>query len=192
MYGNSIATWRQQGISFSKCLWIMMLICAISCSSKKTSNDLSKGVRQCRIHSSCSFPVENCPFNSHHRLHWWGVLDTKEENSSIHRTHSIQKILLSTPVLFHISTYIVSHSANLRINLLQKFVRFCSIHSCIGFATHFLPPRSQNMVPNAKAMKVVNKNLTAVYGGLRQYDMRCFHRQAMHWTKKGWEYLVGK
>jgi len=32
-------------------------------------------------------------------------------------------------------------------------------------------------------MKVVKKNLTAVYGGLRQYDQRCFHKQAWHWTK---------
>jgi hypothetical protein len=48
------------------------------------------------------------------------------------------------------------------------------------------------MVPNIKAMKVVKKNLTAVYGGLRQYDQRCFHKQAWHWTQKDCEYCVGK
>jgi hypothetical protein len=53
--------------------------------------------------------------------------------------------------------------------------------------TYCLPPRSQNIVPNIMPMNVVKKNLTAVYGGLRQYDKRCFHKQAWHWTKKDCE-----
>ena len=55
-------------------------------------------------------------------------------------------------------------------------------------SNYLLVPRSQNIVPNIKAMKVVKKNLTAVYGGLRQYDLRCFHKHAIHWVKKDWEY----
>jgi len=48
------------------------------------------------------------------------------------------------------------------------------------------------MVPNIKAMTVVDNSLTALYGGFRQYDQCCFHRQAMHWVKKDCEYRVGK
>lgn len=41
-------------------------------------------------------------------------------------------------------------------------------------------------------MKVVNNSLTALYGGFRQYDQCCFHRQAIHWVKNDCEYCVGK
>jgi len=45
---------------------------------------------------------------------------------------------------------------------------------------YLLVPRSQNIVPNNKAMINVKNNLTALYGGFLQYDKFCFHRQAMH------------
>ena len=51
---------------------------------------------------------------------------------------------------------------------------------------------SQNMVPNNKAMTVVKKSLTAVYGGFLQYDRCCFQRQALHWLMNDCEYFVGK
>lgn len=57
---------------------------------------------------------------------------------------------------------------------------------------YLLEPISQNIVPNNKAMIVVNKSLTALYGGFRQYDRCCFQRQAMHWVMKVCEYFVGK
>jgi ABC-type arginine transport system ATPase subunit len=41
-------------------------------------------------------------------------------------------------------------------------------------------------------MIVVNKSLTALYGGFRQYDRCCFHRQAIHWVKKDCECCVVK
>ena len=62
------------------------------------------------------------------------------------------------------------------------------LNNCELNSNYLLVPRSQNIVPNIKAMKVVKKNLTAVYGGLRQYDCRCFHKHAIHWVKKDWEY----
>jgi len=34
--------------------------------------------------------------------------------------------------------------------------------------TYVLEPRSQNIVPNIKAMEMVKRNRTAVYGGFRQ------------------------
>ena len=57
---------------------------------------------------------------------------------------------------------------------------------------YLLEPISQNIVPNNRAMNVVNKSLTALYGGFRQYDRFCFQRQAIHWVKKDCEYFVGK
>lgn len=41
-------------------------------------------------------------------------------------------------------------------------------------------------------MTVVNKSLTALYGGFRQYDRCCFQRQAIHWVKKDCECCVVK
>jgi hypothetical protein len=55
-----------------------------------------------------------------------------------------------------------------------------------------LDPRSQNIVPNIKAIKVVKRNLTAVYGGFLQYDQCCFHKQAIHCVTNDVEYFVGK
>lgn len=48
------------------------------------------------------------------------------------------------------------------------------------FLTYVLDPRFQNIDPNIRAMTVVKRNLTAVYGGFRQYDQCCFHKHAMH------------
>ena len=53
-------------------------------------------------------------------------------------------------------------------------------------------PTPQNIVPNNRAITVVQKYLTAVYGGFLQYDILCFHRQAKHCVRKVCEYSVGK
>lgn len=45
---------------------------------------------------------------------------------------------------------------------------------------YVLEPRSQNIVPNIKAVKIVKKSLTPLYLVLRQYDLYCFHRQAVY------------
>jgi len=58
--------------------------------------------------------------------------------------------------------------------------------------TYTLPPRSQKMVPRRRAIMVVKKNLTVLYGGLLQYDRFIFHRQAMHCVMDERGYLVGK
>lgn len=71
-------------------------------------------------------------------------------------------------------------------------IQHWSLSFCAWVVAYVLVPRSQNSVPNINAMTVVKRNLTAVYGGLRQYDKCCFHKQAWHWVKNGWEYWVGK
>jgi hypothetical protein len=48
-------------------------------------------------------------------------------------------------------------------------------------------PRFKNIVPKMRAITVVKKILVAVYDGFLQYDLCCFHRQAMHCVKKGCE-----
>lgn len=70
--------------------------------------------------------------------------------------------------------------------------RACVCSTRIPQRIYLLVPRSQNIVPNIKAITVVKKILTAVYGGFLQYDKCCFHRHAMHCTMKDWEYCVGK
>lgn len=59
-----------------------------------------------------------------------------------------------------------------------KYVLFQapSCNSCV-------PPKSQDNDPSNTAVKVVKKNLTAVYAGFCQYDHRCFHKQAINWVK---------
>jgi hypothetical protein len=48
------------------------------------------------------------------------------------------------------------------------------------------------MVPKMRAMTVVKKILVAVYDGFLQYDLCCFHKQAMYCVVKGCEYWFGK
>lgn len=60
------------------------------------------------------------------------------------------------------------------------------------FLSYLLEPRFQNIVPSINDAPRVNRNLVAMYDGLRQYDKCCFHKQAKNWLKEGWEYLVWK
>jgi len=53
-------------------------------------------------------------------------------------------------------------------------------------------PKFKKMVLNMRATTVVKKILVAVYEGFLQYDLFCFHRQAMHCAWKDCEYWVGK
>lgn len=48
------------------------------------------------------------------------------------------------------------------------------------------------MVPKMRAITVVKKILVAVYDGFLQYDLCCFHRQAIHCVKKDCAYWLGK
>jgi hypothetical protein len=94
----------------------------------------------------------------------------------------------------------LKRSCRFRLHFREKFIKLgtkqfeCHLHTtCFGFyVLYLLEPISQNIVPNIKAVNVVNRSLTAPYGGFRQYDKCCFHRQAIHWVKKGCEYCVGK
>ena len=58
--------------------------------------------------------------------------------------------------------------------------------------TYTFLPKLKKMVPNTKPISVVKKILVAVYDGFLQYDLCCFHRQAMHCMMKDCEYCVGK
>uniref|UniRef100_A0A0A9HXR2 Uncharacterized protein n=1 Tax=Arundo donax TaxID=35708 RepID=A0A0A9HXR2_ARUDO len=58
--------------------------------------------------------------------------------------------------------------------------------------TYIFLPKFKKMVPNMRAITVVKNILVAVYDGFLQYDLCCFHRQAMHCVMKDCEYCVGK
>ena len=93
---------------------------------------------------------------------------------------------------------IYNHKDEILLFVIPKHERV-SMHACkldfiarVVVIAYTFFPSLQKMVPNIRAMTVVKKILVAVYDGLRQYDLCCFHRQAMHCVMKGCEYLVGK
>jgi hypothetical protein len=53
---------------------------------------------------------------------------------------------------------------------------FCHIHKC----TYLLVPRPWNITPKIMAIEVLNTSRMALYGVFLQYDLCCFHRQALH------------
>jgi len=71
-------------------------------------------------------------------------------------------------------------SNNNHLYHMKNVLLFALLFSSYKNLTYYLPPRSQNIVPNIRAVTVVERNLTAVYGGFRQYDQCCFHKQAIH------------
>jgi hypothetical protein len=58
--------------------------------------------------------------------------------------------------------------------------------------TYTFLPRFKKMVPKIRAITAVKKILVAVYDGFLQYDLCCFHRQAIHCVKKDCACWLGK
>lgn len=58
---------------------------------------LSKCVGKSCIHAGCSFSIEDRSLYGNDGLNRHSVLDTNEENSSIHRTHGVGHILFPRP-----------------------------------------------------------------------------------------------
>jgi hypothetical protein len=58
--------------------------------------------------------------------------------------------------------------------------------------TYTFLPRFRKIVPKMRAITIVKNILVAVYDGFLQYDLCCFHRQAIHCVKKDCAYWFGK